>query len=259
MKNHRYNGCTSGSGTPTRHWIGEAMAVRRPSDFGPSPLTSKFSFDPAQPAILPAGGGNLQGDLVIPQDRSLRLAQALAANMAAQVVGARDPEYAAFAQMEKIGKMHVSLVENRDLSSLQPRAQGQGPRAVVMGSFFNDGKAGKKTLQSRRCIFAAALRRRSWPSPCSWPPAMGWNRSHGSSDGAGGSARPDPKPGESSCRCPSTFQNSAYIMSLSRSLLACERVFRLGATAPLIKLGRMMPQGVADSLSWHGSVAQRAD
>ena len=41
-----------------------------------------FGFDPAHPAgILPAG--NPQGDLVIPQDRSLRLAQALAANMAA--------------------------------------------------------------------------------------------------------------------------------------------------------------------------------
>ena len=49
--------------------------------------------------------------------------------------------------MEKIGKMHVSFVETRDLSGLQPRAQGQGPRVVVMGSFFNDGKAGKKTLQ----------------------------------------------------------------------------------------------------------------
>ena len=108
-----------------------------------------FGFDPAQPTgILPTGGGNLQGDLVIPQDRSLRLAQALAANMAAQVVfGARDPEYVTFAQMEKIGKMHVSLVENRDLSGLQPGAQGQGPRVVVMGSFFNNGKAGKKTLQ----------------------------------------------------------------------------------------------------------------
>ena len=78
----------------------------------------------------------------------MRLALALAANMAAQVVfGTRDPENAAFAQMEKIGKMHVSLVENRDLSGLQPRAQGQGPRVVVVGSFFNDGKAGKKTLQ----------------------------------------------------------------------------------------------------------------
>mgnify|MGYP004406409791 CR=1 FL=1 len=81
--------------------------------------------------------------------------------MVAQVVlGARDPEYAPFAQMEKIGKMHVSFVENRDLS-------GQ-------------------------------------------------------------------KPGESSCRCPSTFQNNACIMSLLRCLLACERLFRLGATAPRI-------------------------
>ena len=68
--------------------------------------------------------------------------------MVAQVVlGARDPECTPFAQMEKIGKMHVSFVETRDLSSLQPGAQGQGPRVVVMGSLFNNGKAGKKTLQ----------------------------------------------------------------------------------------------------------------
>ena len=68
--------------------------------------------------------------------------------MVAQVVlGARDPECTPFAQMEKIGKKHVSFVETRDLSSLQPGAQGQGPRVVVMGSLFNNGKAGKKTLQ----------------------------------------------------------------------------------------------------------------
>ena len=94
------------------------------------PLAVDFhlGFDPAQPAeILPTGGGNLQGDLVITQDTSLRLALALAANMAAQVVfGTRDPENAAFAQMEKIGKMHVSLVENRDLSGLQPPRTGPG-------------------------------------------------------------------------------------------------------------------------------------
>jgi len=44
-----------------------------------------LGFDTAQPlGILPAGGGNLQGNLVIPQDTSLRLAQALlASNMVA--------------------------------------------------------------------------------------------------------------------------------------------------------------------------------
>ena len=144
--------------------------------------------------------------------------------------------------MEKIGKMHVSLVENRDLSGLQPRAQGQGPRVVVMGSFFNDGKAGKKTLQVQPQVH---LRRGLAPTVLGPVHAVGHQGNGGGIDrmdrpfeatGQAAVAPGCPKPDESSCSCPSTFQNNASIMSLSRSLLACERVFRLGATAPLIAL-----------------------
>ena len=221
-----------------------------------------FGFDPAQPAgILPAGGGNLQGDLVIPQDRSLRLAQALAANMAAQVVfGARDPEYAAFAQMEKIGKMHVSLVKNRDLSGLQPRAQGQSPRVVVMGSFFNDGKAGKKTLQVEPQVH---LRRGLAPTVLGPVHAVGHQ---GNGGGIDRMDRPFEATGQASV-APGRSKARRKLLQMPQHLPE-QRLHHVAVALPIgmrksvsarcnrspdrPELGRMMPQGVADLVKADG-------
>jgi hypothetical protein len=68
--------------------------------------------------------------------------------MVAEVVlGSGDPEDAALVQAKEADKVHVCLVEDGDLSGLKPGTQGQCPGTVMMGSFLDNGKSRKKTLQ----------------------------------------------------------------------------------------------------------------
>jgi hypothetical protein len=98
--------------------------------------------------ILSAGLGSYQNDLVVADDIAFGLTQTFAANAVTQVVlGACNPEYTAFSEVEKVSKVNVGLVENGNLTSLQSGAQLQGANIVMMGSFLNDRKGWKEGLQ----------------------------------------------------------------------------------------------------------------
>lgn len=106
-------------------------------------------FDPAKTlGILLARFGRKQNDLVVAQDVALGLFQALANHPVVQVVlGASYPENAPACQVEKVGEVHVGLVEDGDLTGLQPGAQRQSPCVVLMGSLLDNGEGGKEALE----------------------------------------------------------------------------------------------------------------
>ena len=98
--------------------------------------------------ILSPGLGANQGNLIVTEDFASWFTQSLAVDPVTQVVlGAGDPEDAPLMQIKEADKVHVGLVEDRDLSGLQSGTQGHGPGAVVMGCFLNNGKSRKETLQ----------------------------------------------------------------------------------------------------------------
>ena len=116
--------------------------------------------------ILGPGLGANQSNLVVTKDVSSRFTQTFAANMVAEVVlGPGDPEDAPLVQMQKVGKMHVCLVEDGDLSGLQSGAQGHRPCAVVMGSLLNDGKSRKVALQVQTQMHLGGRLASAMPGP----------------------------------------------------------------------------------------------
>ena len=98
--------------------------------------------------ILRSGLRSDQGDLVVTDDVVLRLAQSLATDVVAQIVlGSGDPEDVTTRETEEVGEVDVGFVEDGDLARLQPSAQGQCPRVVMMRGFFDDGKSREECLQ----------------------------------------------------------------------------------------------------------------
>lgn len=63
------------------------------------------------------------------------------------MLGPGDPEDPSSGQIEEVGKVNVGLVEHRDLSGLEPGAELHGAGVVMVGSFFDDGKGRKESLQ----------------------------------------------------------------------------------------------------------------
>jgi len=98
--------------------------------------------------ILPARLVSDQSDLVIADDVPFGAFEASPADTAAEVIlGPGDPEDTASGQIEEVGKVNVGLVEDGDLSGLKPGAELHGAGVVMVGSFFDDGKARKERLQ----------------------------------------------------------------------------------------------------------------
>lgn len=132
---------------------------------GPFAVDLDPGFDSAQALrILPAGLVSDQSDLVIADDITFRSFQTFSVNTVAEVVlGPGDPKDAASGQIEEVGKVNVGLVEHRYLAGLEPVAQLHGTGIVMMGSFFDDGKGRKESLQVqaqmhlRRGLTAAVL------------------------------------------------------------------------------------------------------
>lgn len=130
---------------------------------GPFAVDLDPGFDSAQAfRILPAGLVSDQSDLVVADDIAFRVFQAFSADTVAEVVlGSCDPEDTAVRQIEEVGKVNVGFVEDRDLSGLKPGAELHGAGVIMVGGLLDDAKAGRKVCRfRRRCIFAAALRRR---------------------------------------------------------------------------------------------------
>ena len=116
---------------------------------GPFAVDLDPGFDSAQaPGILPTGLVSDQSDLVVADDITFGSFQTFSADTVAEVIlGAGDPEDAAFGEVEEVGEVDVSLVEHGDLSGLEPGAELHGAGVVMMGGFFDDGEGWKESLQ----------------------------------------------------------------------------------------------------------------
>ena len=76
------------------------------------------------------------------------------------VLGPCDPEYAPLRKFEQMIEVDIGLVEDDDLTGLEPGAQADGALIVVVGGLFDDGDAGKEILQIEPQV---KLRRRFAP------------------------------------------------------------------------------------------------
>ena len=209
---------------------------------GPFAVDLDPGFDSAQAfRILPTGLVSDQSDLVVADDITFGSFQTFSADTVAEVIlGAGDPEDAAFGEVEEVGEMDVSLVEHGDLSDLEPGAELHGAGVVMVGSFFNDGKGRKESLQVQAQMH---LRSRLAAAVLGPVHAVGHK-----SDGRriDGMDRPLEAAGQTTVttgwaearvqrlKVSEDAPKSSSIMSLLRCLLACESVLRLGATAPRI-------------------------
>lgn len=98
--------------------------------------------------ILRAGLVSDQCNLVIADDVATGAFQSLAADAAPQVIlRSGHPEDAAFGQIEEVGEVDVSLVEDGNFASLQPDTEWHGSGVVMMGGFLDDGEGRKESLQ----------------------------------------------------------------------------------------------------------------
>lgn len=128
---------------------GPIEVVGQENHGGPFAIDLDPGLDPSQAlGILPAGFISNQSDLVVADNSTFGAFQAFSADTVAEVVlGPGDPEDPAFGQIEEVGKVNVGLIEHSDLSGLEPGAELHGAGVVMVGSFFDDGKGRKESLQ----------------------------------------------------------------------------------------------------------------
>lgn len=97
--------------------------------------------------ILCSGAVSEQSDLVVADNASFFLLQALSADMATEVIlGPGYPKDAPPGQTEEVGEVDVSLVKDGDLPGLKTRTERHGSCVVVVRCFLNDGKGRKEGL-----------------------------------------------------------------------------------------------------------------
>ncbi len=98
--------------------------------------------------VFSARFGRDESDLVVAKDITLGFSQSFAADVVAKIVlGPGDPENAPVGEVEKVGKIHVGLVEDRDFPGFKSGAQGQGAGIVMKRGFLDNGEGRKETLQ----------------------------------------------------------------------------------------------------------------
>lgn len=116
---------------------------------GPLPVNLNPCLDTPEPlGILRSGLRRDQSDLVVTDDIAFWFTQSFATDVVAHVVlRPRNPEDATLAQIEEIGEVDVSLVEDGNLARLQPSTQGQCPRVVMVGGLLYDGERREEGLQ----------------------------------------------------------------------------------------------------------------
>lgn len=115
----------------------------------PFPVNLDPCLDAAQSlGIIRSGLRRDQSDLVVTDDIAFWFTQSFATYVVAHVVlGPRNPKDATSGQVEEIGEVDVSLVEDGNLARLQPSAQGQCSRVVMMGGLLDDGERREEGLQ----------------------------------------------------------------------------------------------------------------
>ena len=107
------------------------------------------SLDPPQSLrVLATGLGQDEGDLVVTDYVPVGLEQAFCADVISDIIlGPGDPEDTSLMQVEKVGKVNVGFVKDGHFTGLEPGTKSQGTGTVVVGSFLDDSKGGKETLQ----------------------------------------------------------------------------------------------------------------
>ena len=154
------------------------------------------------------------------------------------LLGPGHPDHPPLLQVRQMAEVDVSLVKYDDFTLLDPGAQLPGPLGVRVPRRVDDRKTGQKTLQVQpQMTLGGGL-----PSPMLGPV-------HTRGDQLDGgrvhhvdlplelphkalAGFPLTKRGDRSPKCSNTAQNSCSAIAASRTLLAWERLLRLGGVAP---------------------------